>query len=81
MACGLPVVAYAAAAVPETLGGAGVLLPRKDPATVAAACHRVATDPALRQRLATAGRARLARFSRARTEAAMLDALRPVLEG
>ncbi len=81
MAHGLPVVAYAAAAVPETLGGAGLLLPRKDPATVAAACHRVATDAALRQRFAAAGRARLAHFSLANTEAAMIDALRPVLEG
>ena len=81
MAHGLPVVAFAATAVPETLGGAGVLLPRKDPATVAAACHRVATDRVLAERLAAAGRARLARFSLATTEAAMLDALRPVLEG
>ena len=81
MAHGVPVVAFAAAAVPETLGGAGLLLPRKDPATVAAACHRVATDRALAARLTAAGRARLARFSLANTEAAMLDALRPVLEG
>ena len=81
MAYGLPVVAYAAAAVPETLGGAGLLLPRKDPATVAAACHRVGTDQVLADRLAAAGRARLARFSLASTQAAMLDALRPVLEG
>lgn len=81
MAHGLPVVAYAAAAVPETLGGAGLLLPRKDPATVAAACHRVATDRLLGERLVGAGRARLARFSLAHTEAAMLEALRPVLEG
>ena len=81
MAHHLPVVAYAAAAVPETVGGAGVLLPRKDPATVAAACHRVATDPRLRQRFSAAGRARLAQFSLPRTEAAMLQSLRPVLEG
>ena len=81
MAHGLPVVAYAAAAVPETLGGAGLLLPAKDPATVAAACHRVVTDRLLRERFATAGRARLARFSLDRTEAGMLESLRPVLEG
>ncbi len=81
MAHGLPVVAFAAAAVPETIGGAGLLLPRKDPATVAAACHRVATDELLRARLVAAGRARLARFSLAASEATMFNALRPVLEG
>lgn len=81
MAHGLPVVAAAAAAVPETLGGAGLLLPRKDPAVVAAACHRVTTDTALAARLAAAGRERLDHFSLARTEAAMLEALRPILEG
>jgi len=81
MASGLPIVAYAATAVPEMLGGTGLLLPRKDPATVAAACHRVAIDTPLRERLSAAGRARLTRFSRARSEATMLNALRPVLEG
>jgi glycosyltransferase involved in cell wall biosynthesis len=81
MASGLPVVAYAAAAVPETLGGAGLLLLKKDPATVAAACHRVATDEALRKRFVAAGRAQLARFALGRTEAVMYEALRPVLEG
>ena len=41
---GLPVIAYAAAAVPETLGGAGLLLTDKSPATVAAAIHTVGSD-------------------------------------
>ena len=47
----LPVVAYAAAAVPETVGDAGVLLTRKRPALVAAAANRVVTDKVLRQQL------------------------------
>ncbi|HEX6381102.1 MAG TPA: glycosyltransferase, partial [Acidimicrobiia bacterium] len=37
----LPVVAYASTAVPETLGGGGLLLGTKAPTTVAAAVHRV----------------------------------------
>ena len=36
MAARVPVVAYASSAVPETLGGAGILLRTQDPATVAA---------------------------------------------
>ena len=37
----VPIVAYAATAVPETLGDAGLLLDVKDPCTVAAAVDRV----------------------------------------
>ena len=43
-----PSVAFGAAAVPETVGDAGLVLPGKSPALVAAAVHRLATDPALR---------------------------------
>ena len=41
MELGVPVVAYAATAVPETLGGAGVLLDDKDPLVVAVAVDKV----------------------------------------
>jgi glycosyltransferase involved in cell wall biosynthesis len=58
----LPVVAYAAAAVPETMGNAGVLLTTKDPCTVAAAVARVLGDSALRQLLVDAGASRVERF-------------------
>ena len=51
MAAGLPVVAYGSSAVPETLGGAGVLLRTQDPTTVAATAHAVLSDPGLRSRL------------------------------
>jgi len=58
---GLPVVALAAAAVPETVGGAGLLLPTKrSPAFTAAAVARVVGDRGLRRRLVEAGRERLA---------------------
>ncbi len=59
---GVPIVAYAAAAVPETLGSAGLLLPSKDPFTVAGAVARVLGEPGLRTALAAAGRERLGRF-------------------
>ncbi len=41
---GLPVLAYDAAAVGETMNGGGLLLDNKDPAFVAAALDRVLTD-------------------------------------
>lgn len=78
----LPIVAHAAAAVPETLAGAGVLLDLKDPATVAAAVHRVVTDAALRTALTEAGLARAADFafehSRRRFVAVMEELLETV---
>jgi glycosyltransferase involved in cell wall biosynthesis len=51
MASGLPVIAYAAAAVPETMGGAGLLLRSNDPSTVAATVLSLQHDSTLRERL------------------------------
>ena len=62
----LPIVAYAAAAVPETLGDGGLLLATKDPCTVAAGAARVLADHALRQSLIDAGGSRVERFEPAR---------------
>lgn len=59
MARRVPVVAYRQGAVPEVLGEAGVLLDTKDPLTVAAAVHRLATDDAWRRERALAGVGRL----------------------
>jgi glycosyltransferase involved in cell wall biosynthesis len=71
----VPIVAYAAAAVPETLAGAGVLLEDKDPCTVAAAVHRVVTDRALRAALVEAGTRRAHDFDVTRTGPAFVDAV------
>ena len=46
---GIPVVAYAAAAVPATLDGAGVLFSEKDPAHVAALIDQVVSSAGLRE--------------------------------
>ncbi|MBI2169535.1 MAG: glycosyltransferase family 4 protein [Actinobacteria bacterium] len=77
----VPVVAFAAAAVPETLGGAGLLLTDKRPLTVAHAVDRLLTDAGLRARMVAAGRERLADFSLDRTRARLVEALAPVLNG
>ena len=68
---GLPVVAVAEAALPETLDGAGVLVPDRAPETVATAVERVLTDTVLRSALVAAGHRRLAGLSLPLTRARM----------
>ncbi len=60
---GVPVVALRAAAVPETLGNAGILLDNDDPVLASAAVDRVIRDGELRQKIREAQKKRLARFS------------------
>lgn len=49
----VPIIAYAAIAVGETLGDAGVLIDHKDPALVAAMAHLINTNQAVRANLLT----------------------------
>jgi glycosyltransferase involved in cell wall biosynthesis len=76
---GLPIVAYGAAAVPETAGDAAIVLDSKRPSTVAAAAARVLDDESLRTLLIEAGLARLEEFSVARSRQKLLDAVTPVV--
>ena len=76
---GLPVVAYAAGAVPDTLGAAGVLLRDKSGPSVASAVRRVLTDGKLRARMEAAGRARLRTFDLGRTRERFADEVRLAL--
>ena len=63
MAFDLPVVARDFAAIPETLGGAGLLLPPEDdPFLVAEALAQLLSDEGLRKQLLTAGAERLGHF-------------------
>jgi glycosyltransferase involved in cell wall biosynthesis len=62
LACGTPCVAYDVPAVREVLadGAAGVLVPPRDVAGLAAAIDRLLTDSAERERLMVAGRRQVA---------------------
>ena len=60
MAAGLPVVAFDQGAVPEVLGGAGVLVSDKDPYALAAAIAALLRDAPRRDAVIEAGRRRLA---------------------
>jgi len=81
MGAGVPVVAFAAAAVPETVQGAAVLLAGKDPVTVAAAVDRVVGDRRLRDELGAAGRLRAAEFALPRTAARFRAVMAGLLDG
>ena len=60
LGAGLPVVAFDQGAIPEVLGGAGVLVQDKDPYALAAAIATLSRDAPRRDALVAAGRERLA---------------------
>ena len=63
MACGTPVVAAAAASLPEVVGDAGLLVEPTDVEQLADAMRRLLTDEALRAELCQRGLAQAQRFS------------------
>jgi glycosyltransferase involved in cell wall biosynthesis len=75
---GIPIVAFGAAAVPETVGAAGVVLPSKRPALVAAAIRRLLTDTVTRDALTAMGKQQLHRFSYETAKQRWLDELQPL---
>ena len=76
MGHGVPIVAYGVTAVPETVGGAGLILPDKSPVPFAAAVGRVLRDPILRTVLADAGVQRAAAFDLAASTERFVDLVR-----
>ena len=75
MKSGLPIVANAAGAIPETLGNAGVLLEDKTPTAVADALERVVSDPSERAAVIARGHERLADFTHDRVRERLRTAL------
>lgn len=80
MANGLPVVAYDAAAVAETVNGAGIVLDDKRPVTMAAALDRVLGDRQLRNGLRDQGIKATQRFDISVTREQMWIALKDLVE-
>jgi glycosyltransferase involved in cell wall biosynthesis len=75
MACGLPVIANAAGALPEVVGTggeAGLLVPPRDPRALAAAVEAVLGEPGRAERMGRAARARIQRVFPWRNAAAGL---------
>ena len=77
---GLPVVARSAGAVPETLGGAGLLLPDGDAALAAEVLAAVLTRHDVRAALHTRSEHRLADLAPELIEQRLLAALAPLLD-
>ena len=62
MYCGVPVVARSAAAIPETMGSAGVLFDELDPPELAALWDRILNDRMLRREILDSQNRRLSEF-------------------
>jgi glycosyltransferase involved in cell wall biosynthesis len=78
MACGTPLVATTAGALPEVVGDAGLLVPQGDPDRLADALSRLLTEPDLRTDLGAAGVRRAAGFTWRRCAEATVDGYRTV---
>lgn len=59
MACGVPVIASSAGALPEVVGNAGILVPPGEPEPLAEAIKRLSEDKQLQRKLGEAGRKRV----------------------
>jgi glycosyltransferase involved in cell wall biosynthesis len=80
MAADVPVVAKAVGAIPETVAGAGLLVPANaGPIELAEAAIEVAKNKMLRAELILRGRERIKDFEAAATLSAFLDGLAKVL--
>jgi glycosyltransferase involved in cell wall biosynthesis len=78
MAAGVPVVAFDQGAVPEVLGGAGVLVADKDPYALAAAITAVLRDTPRREGIVAAGRQRMAALHLETAAERFVDLLAPL---
>lgn len=77
----VPVVAYDSSAVPDTLGGSGILLDTNAPELAAAVLHHVMTDSGFRQAVIQKQRRRLNDFSYQRISALFQMYLLQFLKG
>ncbi len=78
MAAGVPVVAFDRGAVPEVLGGAGVLVGDKDPYALAASISALLADAPRRDAMVAAGRRRLAELDLDAAAERFVDLLVPL---
>jgi glycosyltransferase involved in cell wall biosynthesis len=76
MAANVPILAYAAGAVPETLGGAGLLFTPKDLELAAEMLAMLVYDRPVRDAVLEGQRSRLQAFSPARLETRLNEIVR-----
>lgn len=76
----LPVVAYGAGAIPETVGHGGLVLETKQPVVFATAVQRVLDDLDLRRRLVDAASRRVEELGMARSAARLVEILHKTMD-
>jgi glycosyltransferase involved in cell wall biosynthesis len=81
MAADVPILAYAAGAVPETLGGAGILFSPKDLELAAEAMGMLVYDRQLRRSVIEGQRRRLRDFAADRIEQRLHEVINQVAAG
>jgi glycosyltransferase involved in cell wall biosynthesis len=81
MSFDLPVIAYAAAAVPETLGDAGILLDSKEPGLWCQAIEEVRRNGEFRKAILEKQRKRLTEMSLERAESKLLEIVNGLSSG
>lgn len=79
MRCGVPVIAFAAGAVPETIKNAGILIDRKDPLEIAALMNRLLSDQPLRAAVLESQSRRIKEFTAYPYEEKLRQALMPLM--
>jgi len=80
MACGTPVIASDAGALPEVVGDAGLLFDPRSAEALTHALSRLLGDVSLRRELAARGRARAAQFTWAASARGALAAFEEVTQ-
>jgi L-malate glycosyltransferase len=81
MALDIPVIAFAAAAVPETMGRSGILLREWDPPRIAELMHLLTRNESLRQTVVEEQRLNLGRFSSNKARACVKAAVHYLQSG
>ncbi len=71
----VPIIAYNSSAVPDTLGGSGILVDDKDPIFLSLLIDRVVKDKELREQIIQNQKARLADFSYENMRARLIEGL------
>ncbi len=79
MRFGVPIIAYASTAVPETMGGAGVLIRKKNFTIVAELVHILHSDAGLRERIIARQRERARAFEQVNVICTFQEMLQQVL--
>lgn len=74
MACGVPVIASNATALPEAVGDAGIMVPPENPEMFAEAMRRVLSDPELKEAMRHKGLQRVKLFTWRKTAEKVLEA-------